>query len=70
MRTKPKSEQPPEHRCRDCAHATDRQSPSVDGVMILCRCRFDEKSAYGKWCKFLSDAACSHFLKLSNPTDA
>ena len=52
---------PPKHSCRDCAHSYDWQNKALDGHLILCRCKLDPKSEFGKWCKFLSDPECDNF---------
>lgn len=54
------------HHCRDCVHSYDWHSKALDGRLILCRCKLDEKSEHGKWCKFLSDVACKHYELISN----
>jgi hypothetical protein len=62
---KPRRRQPervkPTVFCSDCRHSYDWHSKAIDGHLILCRCRLDAKSEYGKWSKFLSDAACDNF---------
>lgn len=58
--------QTPKFQCRDCAHSYDWHSKAIDGHDILCRCKQDEKSEYGKWCKFLSDPQCEHFKHRNN----
>lgn len=61
---KPKAAQESPYKCRDCRHSYDWQNRSFnDGHLILCRCKLDKKSEFGKWCKFLSDPACSQFIK-------
>jgi hypothetical protein len=69
MRRTPKKalQEQPQHRCRDCAHSYDWHSKALDGHLILCRCRFDEKTEYGRWCKFLSDPECAHFKQRLTP---
>lgn len=49
------------YHCRDCFHSYDWHSKALDGHLILCRCKFDSKTGFGKWCKFLSDPMCEHF---------
>lgn len=49
--------------CRDCAHSYDWNCVAVDGHLILCRCKYDAATKYGKWCKFLKDPQCGHFKK-------
>lgn len=52
----------PKRCCRDCSHSYDWQNRSFNGShLILCRCKYDAKSKYGKFCKFLSDKECEHF---------
>lgn len=53
--------QKPKFHCRDCANSYDWHSKALDGHLILCRCKYDAKSEYGKWCKFLNDAQCENF---------
>ena len=50
----------PRYKCKDCKHSYDWNSKALDGHMILCRCKYDEKTEHGKWCKFLSDPQCKH----------
>lgn len=59
--TKKQAPAKPTRFCRDCAHSYDWQSKALDGHLIICRCKFDAKSEYGKWCKFLSDPECDNF---------
>lgn len=64
--TRARAKQPdnpfPNKTCRDCAHSYDWHNRSFhDGHYILCRCIHDSKSQHGKFCKFLSDAACITF---------
>ena len=49
--------------CSDCKHSYDWHDKALDGHLILCRCKLDAKSEYGKWCKFLSDWECDNFVK-------
>lgn len=56
-----KQAEQPKFKCRDCAHSYDWHSKALDGHLILCRCKHDKKSSFGKWCKFLSDPQCEHF---------
>lgn len=57
----------PKYHCRDCAHSYDWQRKANDGHLIFCRCKYDKKSEYGRWVKFLSDIQCDHFqLKLTS----
>lgn len=51
----------PQHTCRDCEHSYDWHEKAYDGSLFMCRCKLDEKTEYGKWCKFLSDSQCKHF---------
>lgn len=65
----PKDERP-QGTCRECQHSYDWHNRSFyDGHLILCRCEFDVKSQHGKFCKFLSDPACSNFLKRKDTED-
>lgn len=57
-------------RCRDCGHSYDWHSMSLDGHPILCRCRMDEESGFGKWCKFLKDPQCGNFVKRNDSDNA
>lgn len=64
IRTPKKKPEAPQYRCRDCAHSYDWYNRSFhDGHLILCRCPHDAKSQHGKFCKFLSDYQCDHFVK-------
>lgn len=56
----------PQFQCRDCAHSYDWHSKALDGHLILCRCKLDAKTEYGKWCKFLKDPQCEHFKRRNN----
>lgn len=49
------------YKCRDCVNAYDLSNKSWCGEFILCRCRLDEDTGYGKYKKLLSSAACEHF---------
>lgn len=49
------------YTCRDCANSYDWNSKALDGHLILCRCKYDAESEFGKWCKLLRDPSCSHF---------
>ena len=51
----------PRYRCRDCKHSYDWHDKAHDGRLILCRCKLDERTMFGKWCKFLSDPQCAKF---------
>lgn len=61
-RTKAAQESSP-YKCRDCRLSYDWHNKALDGHLILCRCKQDAKSEFGKWCKFLSDPACPQFIK-------
>ena len=61
-RTKAAQESSP-YKCRDCRLSYDWHNKALDGHLILCRCPHDVKSEHGRWCKFLSDAACPQFEK-------
>lgn len=56
-----KQAEQPKFRCRDCANSYDWHSKALDGHLILCRCKLDKKTEFGRWCKFLSDPQCEHF---------
>lgn len=56
-----KQAEQPKYRCRDCANSYDWHSKALDGHLILCRCKLDEKTEFGRWCKFLSDPQCENF---------
>lgn len=56
----------PQFQCRDCAHSFDWHSKAVDGHDILCRCKLDEKTERGRWCKFLKDPQCEYFKPRNN----
>lgn len=56
-----KTKEAAKYRCRDCRHSYDWNSKAVDGHLILCRCKFDKNTKYGKFCKFLKDPQCEHF---------
>ena len=50
-------------KCRECQHSYDWHNSSIhNGALILCRCKYDERSGYGKFCKFLYDPACERFM--------
>lgn len=51
----------PKYKCKDCVHSYDWHSKALDGHLILCRCKEDEKTEHGKWCKFISDPQCAKF---------
>ena len=44
-----------------CAFIRLAFSKALDGHLILCRCKLDKKTDYGKWCKFLNDPQCDNF---------
>ena len=48
------------YQCRHCAHSYDWHSKALDGHLILCRCPY--KMEGGKYCIFLSDPTCEHFI--------
>ena len=56
----------PKYQCRHCRHSYDWCSRALDGHLILCRCPFYKE---GKWCKFLSDRQCEHFIKREDTGD-
>ena len=58
-RRKPVKEEP-KYRCRDCAHSYDWHEIGANGQPFMCRCKYYTE---GKFCKFLSDHQCAHFLK-------
>lgn len=55
-----KQPEKPKYQCRHCKHSYDWCSKALDGHFILCRCPFYKE---GKYCRFLSDSQCEHFLK-------
>lgn len=52
------------YRCRDCDNSYDWHSKAHDGHMILCRCQYKQQG--GKFCIFLSDPQCEHFILRKN----
>ena len=48
-------------RCRDCERSYDWHSKALDGHLILCRCKYKQDG--GRYCIFLSDLQCEHFIK-------
>lgn len=52
----------PRYQCKDCKHSYDWHSKALDGHLILCRCKEDKITEHGRWCKFLSDPQCEHFI--------
>lgn len=63
IRATKKKPEAPQYRCRDCAHSYDWHNKTSYGHIIFCRCPYDAKSQFGKFCKFLSDYQCDHFVK-------
>lgn len=61
IKRNPAAEQKQKFRCRDCVHSYDWHSKALDGSDILCRCKLDERTAHGKWSKFLDDWQCENF---------
>lgn len=55
------------YRCRDCANSYDWNSKALDGHLILCRCKYKQQG--GKYCIFLSDLQCEHFVKREDGKD-
>lgn len=55
-----RQQEKPKYQCRHCKHSYDWCSKALDGHFILCRCPFYKE---GKYCRFLSDPQCEHFLK-------
>lgn len=53
----------PEYTCRQCQHSYDWHEKDWKGELFMCRCKHDEKSKFGKFCKFLSDPQCANFVK-------
>lgn len=49
------------YRCKDCAKSYDWLSKALDGHLILCRC--PHKQEGGRYCIFLNDPQCEHFVK-------
>lgn len=45
----------------DCAKSYDWHSKALDGHLILCRC--PHKQEGGRYCIFLNDPQCEHFVK-------
>lgn len=66
---RPQQKEKPKYQCRHCQHSYGWCSKAIDGHFILCRCKFDEKTKYGKWCKFLKDPQCKHFIKREDVDD-
>ena len=56
-----KKPEQPKYRCRDCRHSYDWHSKALDGHLILCRCKYKQDG--GRYCIFLSDLQCEHFIK-------
>lgn len=50
-----KKEDKKQHFCRECAHATDYHSMSIEGKPILAKC------PYQKWSVLLNWDSCEHF---------
>lgn len=51
------------YTCRDCAKSYDWHEIGANGKPFMCRC---QHHADGKYCKFLSDKQCEHFIKRSD----
>lgn len=49
------------YHCKDCAKSYDWHSKALDGHLILCRC--PHKQEGGRYCIFLNDPQCEHFVK-------
>lgn len=50
----------PKYKCRHCKHSYDWHEIGANGKPFMCRCPFYKE---GKFCRFLSDPQCEHFLK-------
>ena len=48
------------YHCKDCANSYDWHSKALDGHLILCRC--PHKQEGGRYCIFLNDPQCEHFI--------
>jgi len=55
-----KAEPPTQYRCRDCQNSYDWQEIGYDGKPFLCRCQYKQEG--GKFCIFLNDRQCEHFI--------
>ena len=49
------------YHCKDCANSYDWHSKALEGHLILCRC--PHKQEGGRYCIFLNDPQCEHFVK-------
>ena len=59
-RQPPKKTEQPKFQCRDCGHSYDWHEKNWKGELFMCRCPYHNE---GKFCKFLSDPQCEHFIK-------
>lgn len=59
-RQPPKKTEQPKFQCRDCWHSYDWHEKNWKGELFMCRCPYHNE---GKYCKFLSDPQCEHFIK-------
>lgn len=57
---KTSSAEKPQYTCKDCKNSYGWCSKALDGHLILCRCKYYTN---GRWCKFLHDRQCEHFIK-------
>ena len=48
------------YHCKDCTKSYDWHSKALDGHLILCRC--PHKQEGGRYCIFLNDPQCEHFI--------
>lgn len=51
------------YQCKDCANSYDWHSKALDGHLILCRCKYKQEG--GRYCIFLKDPQCEHFIQRS-----
>lgn len=51
------------YTCRDCSNSYDWHEIGANGHPFMCRCKHYTE---GKYCKFLSDKQCEHFIKRSD----
>lgn len=54
------AQEEPKYQCCDCANSYDWHSKALDGHLILCRCPYKQQG--GKFCIFLKDPQCEHFI--------
>jgi hypothetical protein len=58
--TRKQQREQPKYKCRHCQHSYDWHEIGANGKPFMCRCPFYKE---GKFCLFLSDPQCEHFLK-------